>query len=130
MSTIDYLGYENDDCDTNEVASDCQAPKYDQGKPRLSLVPASLDYAVAQVREYGVNKYGKRESWRGVSVERYFEALLRHVQDIRAYGVESIDSESGLPHIYHVACNAAFIIDLSPELSPDAQAATSPPCGK
>lgn len=38
--------------------------KYDDGKPRLDLVPPELIEAVGAVRTYGVSKYGDSDSWK------------------------------------------------------------------
>lgn len=87
-----------------------QAVKADGGKIRPTLVPSSLIRAVAVVREYGVQKYGDPENWRNVEIERYRDALYRH---LLAY-VENpigIDEESGLPHLWHLACNVAFLVE-------------------
>ena len=84
--------------------------KDDKGKLPLALVPTSLIRAVAAVRAYGVAKYGDQENWRTVAPERYQNALYRH---LLAYldNPTGIDEESGLPHIYHLACNAAFLVE-------------------
>lgn len=88
-----------------------QKIKADNGKPRPSLVPTSLIRAVAKVREYGVNKYHDPDNWRKVEPQRYRDALYRHWL---AYldNPCGVDAESGLPHLWHLACNAAFLIDL------------------
>lgn len=88
-----------------------QTIKADAGKLRLSLVPTEIIRAVARVREYGVNKYGASESWKSVEADRYKDALLRH---ILAYIDEpcGVDEESGLPHLEHVACNVAFLLEM------------------
>lgn len=85
-----------------------QSIKSDAGKPRPTLVPTELIRAVSEVRAYGVAKYGSSESWRDVEPERYRDALYRHWL---AYldDPDSVDTESGLPHLWHVACNAAFL---------------------
>lgn len=87
-----------------------QTIKADAGKLRLSLVPVEIIRAVARVREYGVDKYGAAESWRSVEAERYREALLRH---ILAWWDDpsGVDAESGLPHLWHAACNIAFLLE-------------------
>lgn len=83
--------------------------KYDDGKVRLELVPPSLVLAVGEVLTFGAKKY-EANSWRGVSAERYQGALLRHLM---AYMDGEInDAESGFPHLWHVACNVAFLIEL------------------
>lgn len=46
-----------------------------------------------------------------VQPERYVDALLRHtvayVRDRKA-----VDAESGLPHLWHMACNLAFLCEM------------------
>lgn len=90
-----------------------QSIKFDEGKPRPSLVPQGIISGMAKVREYGLNKYGDKESWRMVDIDRYVNALYRHVLAV-ADG-EWLDSESGLPHVDHIAVNAAFIRELKEE---------------
>lgn len=90
-----------------------QIAKADHGKPRLSLVPMEILFCVAAVREYGVSKYphGGPENWKKVDVQRYRDALLRHtVAYIR--DPEGTDEESGLPHLWHLACNVAFLCEM------------------
>lgn len=91
-----------------------QEAKMDAGKPRLSLVPMQIILDVAKIREYGVAKYGEKESWRSVSVERYHDAFLRHALAC-ANDLTAKDKESGLPHLHHAACNLAFILELMKE---------------
>ena len=88
-----------------------QTAKHDAGKPRVSLVPPEIIYDIARIREYGNEKYGDPENWRGVEVERYRDAAFRH---LLAYLEEphGVDAESGLPHLWHLACNVAFLCEL------------------
>lgn len=88
-----------------------QIIKADAGKLRISLVPTEIIRAIARVREYGVNKYGKKESWRDVEPERYRDAFLRHVL-LWMEDPHGKDIESGLRHIEHIACNVAFLLEL------------------
>ena len=90
-----------------------QKAKADKGKIRPTLVPVSLIKEVAAVRGYGVEKYHDPENWRKVEVERYKDALYRHW--LAYLGGEWLDQESGLPHLWHLACNAAFLIELEGE---------------
>lgn len=82
--------------------------KDDANKPILSRVPPEIIRAIERVREYGCRKYPE-DSWKDVEPQRYWEAALRHMveawKDYRA-----VDPESGLPHIWHIACNLAFMI--------------------
>ena len=85
--------------------------KYDNGKPKLTLVPTQILVDIARVREYGVEKYKDPDNWKRVEIERYRDAAFRHfiayIND--PYGV---DDESGLPHLSHLACNIAFLCEL------------------
>ena len=85
--------------------------KADKGKPKLTLVPLAILRAIAPVREYGERKYGDKESWRQVEIERYRNAAFRH---FIAYLEDptGVDDESGLPHLSHFCCNAAFLCEL------------------
>lgn len=84
--------------------------KADQGKVRPTLVPASLVLAVAEVREYGCKKYNDPNNWRKVEPQRYRDALYRHF--LAYLSGEKHDKESGLPHLWHMACNIAFLVKL------------------
>lgn len=88
-----------------------QEAKADRGKPKLTLVPPRIIYDVAAVREYGVRKYRDPENWKRVEIQRYRDALARHVLAYLA-GPKDKDEESGLPHLWHVACNVAFLCEL------------------
>lgn len=87
-----------------------QDVKADAGKYRPTLVPVSLVKAVAEVREYGCKKYHDPENWRMVEPQRYRDALYRHW--LAYLGGEEFDEESGLPHLAHLACNVAFLIEM------------------
>ena len=91
-----------------------QQAKTDAGKPRLSLVPSEIIRCIAAVREYGNRKYGDPDNWRQVSVERYRDAAYRHMLDY-IDDPASVDPESGLPHLWHLACNIAFLCELERE---------------
>ena len=88
-----------------------QSVKADGGKPQLRLVPTSVVSCIARVREYGIKKYGDAENWRKVEAERYVDAAYRH---LIAYikNPDAKDKESGLPHLWHLACNVAFLCEL------------------
>lgn len=88
--------------------------KSDKDKLRYTLVPTELLTAVAEVRKYGVQKYGDTEAWRQVEPIRYKDALFRHLI-IYLENENAIDKESGLPHLYHMACNIAFLCALKPK---------------
>lgn len=91
-------------------AIDDQKIKADAGKLRLTLVPRAIIRAIARIRMYGNDKYGDSESWRKVAPERYRDAAFRH---FLAYldDPHGVDDESGLPHLWHLACNIAFLCE-------------------
>ena len=83
------------------------------GKINFCLVPRKLLTAVARIREYGNRKYekGGPDNWKAVEPERWREAAFRH---FLAYldDPAGLDAESGLPHLWHLACNVAFLCEL------------------
>ena len=93
-----------------------QTIKADNGKPKLSLVPTEIIKDIARIREYGNNKYptGGKDNWKQVEPERYRDAAFRH---LLAYIEDPIgtDEESNLPHLWHLACNIAFLCELEKE---------------
>ena len=88
-----------------------QQAKRDADKPRPSLVPSQIIWDIAEVREYGNAKYGAPDNWRQVELQRYIDALYRHMLAFVA-DPASTDDESGLRHYKHMACNMAFICDM------------------
>ena len=95
-----------------------QSAKADAGKPRPSLVPPELVLGVAEIRGYGNRKYGSSENYKQVEPERYIDALYRHLLAIiQRHDIAALDAESGLPHIWHLATNAAFLCEFAqPEI--------------
>lgn len=73
-------------------------------------MPSAVIWAIAYIREYGNAKYNSPYNWQSVESDRYVEALLRHVELFRENPL-GYDEESGLPHLWHVACNVAFLCD-------------------
>lgn len=87
--------------------------KHDGGKLRLDLVPPELIEAVGAVVTHGAEKYGEN-SWRRVEPKRYRAALMRHVV-AWLRDPHGLDADSGLPHLWHVVCNGAFLCALDKE---------------
>lgn len=85
--------------------------KNDQGKLKLTYVPRQIIRDIAKVRMFGTEKYKDPENWRTVEIERYRDAAFRH---FLAYLDDPCgkDSESGLTHLAHLACNVAFLCEL------------------
>jgi len=85
--------------------------KDDETKLRYDLLPFKAIEGLIRVLTFGAMKYTDN-GWRTVpnAKARYLAALLRHVSKM-AQG-ELLDKESGLRHIDHVLCNAAFLAEL------------------
>lgn len=88
-----------------------QSAKADAGKLQLTLVPRQIIRCIAVIRMYGNRKYHDPDNWRQVSKERYRDAAFRH---FLAYldDPSGRDAESGLPHLWHLACNIAFLCEM------------------
>lgn len=95
----------------SDAAQPAQGAKADAGKVQLTLCPPEIIKAIARVRMYGTAKYGDRDNWQMVEAQRYRDAAYRHWL---AYLGDpcGVDEESGLPHLWHLACNIAFLIEL------------------
>ena len=93
-----------------------QEAKADADKLPVTLVPTNIIYEIARVRNYGCQKYkiGGKDNWKRVSIDRYMNALARHI--LAAWDDPAkVDEESGLLHLSHAACNLAFILELMEE---------------
>ena len=79
----------------------------------VRVVVRAMVRVVTGVMTHGVEKYGEG-SYRKVDPKRYRAALMRHICKYlkNPYGK---DSDSGLPHLWHIACNVAFLLELDKE---------------
>lgn len=95
--------------------SSSQDAKADSGKLPMNLVPTQIVRDIAQVRQYGNDKYGDPDNWRNVEKIRYVAALERHLLAYKDYlngDDDGFDKESKIEHYKHMACNMAFICDM------------------
>lgn len=93
------------------IEKDLLSAKDDAGKRKLTLVPRQILWDIAAVREYGTEKYGDPENWRNVEPQRYRDAAFRHFLKYLD-DPSGVDEESGLPHLWHLACNIAFLCEM------------------
>lgn len=96
------------------LSKNIQCAKADKGKLPISLVPMTIIKDIAAIRKYGEEKYHAPNNWVLVDKQRYVDAMWRHL--IAYQEGEIYDKESGLPHLWHAACNMAFILEME---SPD-----------
>lgn len=89
-----------------------QAQRHNQGKPKLSFVldAGNAIKGAADVLEFGAKKYSRNNWKKGLAMEAIIDSLLRHVEELLSG--KRYDSESSLPHVDHIACNALFLADL------------------
>lgn len=59
---------------------------------------------------YGAKKYDEA-SYKDVDPVRYRAALMRHICKWLK-DPHGVDEDSGLPHLWHIACNVAFLLEL------------------
>lgn len=84
-----------------------KAERFNEGKEKWSLVDFKSLKPMVQVLEYGTKKYS-RDNWKkGLPVTEICESMLRHIYSF--LDGETIDPESGLPHVGHIQCNAMFL---------------------
>lgn len=82
--------------------------RYNNDKPRHSLIDPYALNELAKVLTFGAKKY-KEHNWRnGLSISETLDSLLRHVEAFNSG--EDFDSESTLHHIAHAMCNCMFIL--------------------
>jgi hypothetical protein len=93
---------EGDDIDKGGV-------KFDGDKVMMELLPVSFLWGVAAILTYGAKKYAARNWEKGMDWSRPYAGCLRHL--FKWWSGETIDPESGLPHLHHAACNLAFLIE-------------------
>lgn len=86
-----------------------EGKKFDQNKPRWSLIPEGTMSEVLEVLEHGAKKYGV-DNWQHVEDgrRRYYDAAMRHL-DAWRHG-EKFDLESGDYHLAHAVCCLLFLI--------------------
>lgn len=84
-----------------------EGKKHDSGKRPMSLVPVDAKRLLADVLAFGADKYDPWNWARGMKWSRLIDAAYRHL-DSWAEG-EDKDPETGLSHLGHLLCCAAFL---------------------
>ena len=95
---------------TQAVGGESKGENKDSGKLLWQLLPFDALEQVVRVFSQAVEsgKYAPRNWERGLEWERQLGSLLRHAA--RWQQGEDTDSESGLPHMAHVATRALMLL--------------------
>ena len=85
--------------------------KYDEDKPKFSLMKPDALMEMVAVLTYGAKKYSP-DNWKHLenARQRYFDAANRHLW--QWYGGEERDPESGLHHLAHAMSSLMFLIQM------------------
>lgn len=75
------------------------AVKHDEGKLRWDLLPIRPIEELVEVYTFGSKKYGDRNWENGISSDRLYAAVMRHIAAWRKG--ERINEESDLHHLAH-----------------------------
>lgn len=85
--------------------------KFDQGKPRLSLIPKEAIWAAARGFTYGEKKYGTHNFREGIKYSRLSDATMRHLT--AWLEGEELDPESGNSHLDHALASLSMLTFMS-----------------
>lgn len=83
------------------------ALRYNDGKPKWSLVPMKALEPMVYVLMFGAEKYASWNWTKGLSYSSIIDSMQRHINQFM--DGEDIDKESKLHHIGHILCNALFL---------------------
>jgi hypothetical protein len=84
--------------------------KFDNGKPRVDLVPTGAIRGVAEVLTFGAEKYDAHNWRKGIAYSRLYAAAQRHL--MAYWEGEDTDPESGKSHLYHAITNIIFMSEM------------------
>lgn len=97
-----------DGIDRTTVSETPHFKKNDQGKLQWTLMPYEQLEEVVRVLMKGAEKYGAG-NWKNCDdINRYKDALMRHVVSYNKG--ERNDPEDSLPHLAHAICNCLFLM--------------------
>lgn len=88
------------------VISTEKASRFNEGKPKWSLVHYESLIPMIRVLEYGCIKYAPFNWQKPMDKMEILESIQRHLAAL--FDGEVFDKESGISHIGHIQCNAMF----------------------
>ncbi len=84
-----------------------EGTKNDAAKLPMHLVPPEAIEAMAEVLQYGAEKYAPRNWEKGIAYSRLYAATMRHL--LLWWQGSDLDQESGLEHVNHALTNLGFL---------------------
>ncbi len=87
-----------------------EALKFDNGKLPMDLLDPEWMEGVAQVLQFGAQKYAAHNWRKGMDWSRLYAAIQRHLNAF-AKGWE-YDDETGLSHLLHASCGLMFLYEM------------------
>ena len=82
------------------------ALRYNEGKPKWSLVHYGSLIPMVRVLEFGAKKYAPKNWQKPMPLDQILESMQRHLAAIM--DGELYDKESGIHHMGHIQANAMF----------------------
>lgn len=87
--------------------------KFDQDKPRYSLLPAEAMEQVALIYTHGAKKYADHNWRKGLAYSRLYDAAQQHLNAF--WQGTDIDPEFGIQHLAHAAFNVIGLLQFQLE---------------
>ena len=83
-----------------------KASRFNEGKPKWSLVHYASLVPMIRVLEFGTKKYAPFNWQKPMDLKEILESMQRHLAAL--FDGEETDKESGISHMGHIMCNAMF----------------------
>lgn len=81
--------------------------RYNDGKPKWSLVPMKALVPMVDVLMFGAKKYSPWNWTKGLTYTSIIDSMQRHINSFM--DGEDNDRESKLTHVGHILCNGLFL---------------------
>ncbi|MDX9738867.1 MAG: DUF5664 domain-containing protein [Candidatus Dojkabacteria bacterium] len=104
-----FLNISASNVDSSRKTEGLMKESLDTPKLMFNCLTPEFEKAMVKVMTIGAAKYA-RNNWKQATIEQqehYVDALMRHLNAWRSG--EIIDTDSGCPHLAHLACNAMFL---------------------
>jgi hypothetical protein len=86
---------------------------FDEGKPRVDLIPVLSLIELGKVMDYGANKYGQHNWSQYAGRWAWTQLIASCLRHLYAWMLgEDLDKESGLNHLAHALANITMLLDL------------------